>query len=263
MKTILTAALTPLLFAGSAFAADGVGANGFRIESEAQFVRDYGDQIEHVGPGVYQIVKGKLAGKTVSIGEAGLRYDLSERRARVATAAKSGKAKIASDAILRRLEGVQARYEELRAASTGDVGTRQAGSGSFPCIYSSPFSRSLVWYYGYANIGATTELYLDRGDGTFNWYYARAAASAYGWVNPPFNVPASVSMVADAQVENLYTGEFVSYTVPGIWSTGISTGYIYSGPVFYHNLRAFAAVSGVGNCFGYVSISDSMTPPVF
>ena len=46
MKTMLAAALTPLLFASSAFAADGAAANGFRIESEAQFARDYGNQIE-------------------------------------------------------------------------------------------------------------------------------------------------------------------------------------------------------------------------
>ncbi len=261
MKTLLAGTIASLMLAGNAVAADGAKKDGFRIESEAQFVRDYGDQIEQVGPGVYQIVKGKLAGKTVSIGEAGLQYDLSERRARVATTARSGKAKVGNDAILRRLEGVQARYDELRTASTGDVGTRLASSGSFTCRYWN--FPNLVWYSGYASIDATTELYLDRGNGTLNWYYARAAASAYGWVNPPFNVPASVSMWADAYVENLYTGQLVSYAAPGVWSTGVSTGYIYSGPVFSHNLRAFAAVSGVGNCLGYVSISDSMSPPVY
>ncbi len=261
MKTLLAGAIASLMLAGNALAADGAKKDGFRIESEAQFVRDYGDQIEQVGSGVYQIVKGKLAGKTISIGEAGLRYDLSARRAHVDTAAKSGKAEAASNAIIRRLEGVQARYDELRAASTGEASTRQAGSGSFTCRYSSPFTKALIWYSGYASIDATTELYLDRGDGTLNRYYARASANAYGWVNAPFNVPASISLVADAYAQNVKTGQVISQTVPGVLSASASTGYLYSGPVFYHNINASAAVSGVGNCFGYVSIADSITPP--
>lgn len=41
-------------------------------------------------------------------------------------------------------------------------------------------------------------------------------------------------------------------------SASASTGYVYSGPAFSHNLTAKAAVYGMGNCFGYVSISDTM-----
>ena len=39
-----------------------------------------------------------------------------------------------------------------------------------------------------------------------------------------------------------------------------TTGYVYGGPAFFHDLFASANVTGEGDCYGYVSISDSMTP---
>jgi hypothetical protein len=254
MKTLVTGAIASIAFAGSAFAADGI-----KIESEAQFVRDYADQIEQVGPGVYQVVSGKLAGKTISIGEAGLQYDISEQRALVGRAAKTTRARAANKEMLRKLEGVQARYAELRALTANDAATRVAASGSFPCYYwgGSGFP---VWYSGYAFLDATTELYRDRGNGTLNWYYARASASAYGGVNAPYNVPAGFSLVADASAQNLQTGETISDYSMGVWSINVATGYVYSGPVFSHNIRASASVSGIGNCWGYVSVSDKIEP---
>lgn len=71
--------------ASVAFTGDALAADSLRIESEVQFVRDYGDQIEQVGPGVYQVVSGDLAGKTVAIGETGLEYDLNAQRAQRAS----------------------------------------------------------------------------------------------------------------------------------------------------------------------------------
>jgi hypothetical protein len=76
MRFLPIAAIAGIAFAGSALATDSL-----RIESEAQFVRDYAGLIEQVGPGVYQIMSGDLAGKVVTIGEAGLNYDLNALRA--------------------------------------------------------------------------------------------------------------------------------------------------------------------------------------
>lgn len=248
MKSILAAALASLVFAGNAMAADGL-----RIESEAQFVRDYGDRIEQIGPGVYLIVAGELAGKTVSIGEAGLAYDISVQRGQLTG---SRRVKTQTQALIRQMEGVRARYAKLHAHQAADTSTRKATAGSFPCFYSS--GSNSVWYYGYAQVNATTELYLDNGGGGLNFYYARASASASGYVSRPFGVPNTISLSVWARAENKDTGQVVQRNTVGISSAGISTGYVYSGPAFGHNLSASASVSGAGYCFGYISISDSM-----
>lgn len=249
MKRTLTAALATLVFAGNALATDGL-----RIESEAQFVRDYSDNIEQVGPGVYLIIAGKLAGKTVSIGEAGLAYDIRVQRGQLNG---SGRVKTQAQTSLREMEGVRARYKQLHALQATDAGTKKAASGSLPCYY-YPFNGNPIWYYGYAQVYATTELYLDNGGGGLNYYYARASASAAGNVFPPYNVPTSLSMNVSARAENRDTGQVVQYSGVGYTSAGVGTGYVYSGPAFGHNLFAVATVNGIGNCFGYVSISDSM-----
>ncbi len=249
MKSILAATLAGLVLAGNAMA-----AHGLRIESEAQFMRDYGDRIEQVGPGVYLIVAGELAGKTVSIGEAGLAYDIRAQRAKLTDPRR---AKSQTQAQIRHMESVRARYKQLHAYQAADAGTRKAGSGSFPCYYSSPNGNG-IWFYGYAQVNATTELYLDNGGGGLNWYYARASASANGYVIRPSGVPVSASVLAGARAENRATGQVIQQSFPGISGAGASTGYVYSGPAFSHNLYAVATVNGIGYCFGYVSISDTM-----
>lgn len=248
MKNILAATLASLVFAGSAIAADGL-----RIESEAQFVRDYGDRIEQVGPGVYLIVAGELAGKTVAIGEAGLAYDIGVQRQLLSA---PGRVKTQAQALIRQMEGARARYAKLRAHQAADTSTRKAAAGSFPCFYSS--GNNSIWYSGYAQVNATTEFYLDNGGGGLNYYYARASANASGFVSPPAGVPAFASVSASAIAKNLYTGQTIQRSRPGTYSASASTGYVYSGPEFSHNLTAQAAVYGMGNCFGYVSISDAM-----
>ena len=255
MKSILTATLASLVLTGHVFAGDAMAADGLRIESEAQFVRDYGDRIEQVSPGVYLIVDGELAGKTVSIGEAGLAYDISVQREQLAS---SRRTKTQTQALIRQMEGVRARYAELHAHQAADTSMRKAASGSFPCHYSS--GANSVWYNGYAQVNATTELYLDTGGGGLNYYYARASAGATGFVSPPAGVPPFASVSASALAKNLYTGQTVHRTRAGVYSAGTSTGYVYSGPEFSHNLIAQASVYGIGNCFGYVSISDAMQP---
>lgn len=254
MKTILAATFTPLLFAGSAFAADGVGANGFRIESESQFLRDYGDQIEQMAPGVYQVVKGPLAGKTVTLGETGLVYDLAALRAQMPRS-RQERAQIKTQ--MRLLESTLARYSTLHEYRTRDL-TRKSTSGTIPCRYYNWRTGSTIWYNGYAQVTATTELYLDNGGGGLNFYYARASAIASGTVFRPFSVPTSITMTAYAFAKNHYSGQIAEQTAYGITSTAASTGYVYSGPTFSHNMSATATVAGNGHCFGYVSISDTL-----
>ncbi len=258
MNTFLAASIASLMVAGSAVAADSPKADGFRIESEAQFVRDYGDQIEQVGPGVFQVVKGPLAGKNISIGEAGVNYDLAAIRAmkpRTHTERKQVKSQI------NRLEAVAARYGEMRALASANTGTgftaKLTESGTFPCMYFPPGGYP-VFYSGGALVTATTELYLDRGDGQFNPYYARARATASGLVYPPYNVPSSISMLAYAFAHERQIGQPVLDEHLGITSAYAEAGYVYSGPAFFHDMIATATVAGRGNCYGYVSVTDSM-----
>ncbi len=267
MKNILATALATLVLTGTAFAGNAPAADGFRIQSEAQFLDDYGDQVESIGPGVYQVVKGNLAGKVIAIGKAGLAYDLAEHRARAARPEtgngkgpliRGGKA-VGNDTV-RRLEAAQARYNELARTRGTEAGAKASSYGGFSCRTWVP--NGIIWYNGWASVSATAGLYMDRGDGSFNWYYSRASAFADGYViNVPFGAGIFPWPLIDsyAKVENVHTGEIVQRGFLGNRSTFANTGYIYNGPSFSHNMRAFAYVQGLGDCFGYVSISDAFT----
>ena len=251
MKRILATTLAGLVLAGNAMAADGL-----RIESEAQFMRDYGDRIEQVGPGVYLIVAGELAGKTVSMGEAGLDYDIGVQRAQLAGSSRS---KAQTRALIRQMERIRARFKELHKHEAADAGVKKAVSGSFPCYYYGSDGRT-IRYSGTAQVNATTEFYLDNGGGGLNFYYARASATASGYVFRPGGVPVSVTLVANVLARNLYTGQLVQKNYPGTSSASATTGYVYSGPAFSHNISANASINGAGDCYGYVSVSDAMQP---
>ncbi len=255
MKILSITAIASVAFAGNALATDSL-----RIESEAQFVRDYTGLIEQVGPGVYQIIGGDLAGKVVTIGEAGLNYDLNALRARSAELPKSSSAKTDNDAHIQKLEEQKTRYAQLRMQIASSDEEKFRIYTSISCSYWPYNSPRPTWYSGFVEIYAATEYYLDRGNGTLNPYFARAGAAASGYVNRPFNVPPSVSLFADALVYNAYNAQSVSPSSIGFSSVSVGTGYIYSGPNFSHNLYASSSVQGTGNCFGYVSISDSMRP---
>lgn len=41
-------------------------------------------------------------------------------------------------------------------------------------------------------------------------------------------------------------------------SSSVSTGDVYSGPAFSHNLDASSTVEGEGDCVGYLSIDDHL-----
>lgn len=249
MKISLAATLASLLLAGNAFAADG-----FRIENEAQFVRDYGDQVEQIGPGVYQVIKGDLAGKTIAIGNAGLRFDIATQRARTFT---SPRLRTKQQSLVRRLEAIAQRQNALSAGRGTARNAKLGASGGFDCIYWPAGGGSPVFYSGSAQVNATTGLYMSNGGGGFNYYYARASANATGSISKPAGVPTSLSLTGLVHAENIQTSQVVSYNLSGYNSIGGSTGYVYSGPTFGHDLYAFSAVSGTGNCSGYVSISDS------
>lgn len=248
MKIALALPLASFALAGSAFAADGL-----RIESEDQFVRDNADRIDRHAPGVYQIVRGPLAGKTLSIGETGLAYDLAVLRAEVPSSTRE-RAQLKQR--IGQLERIQSRFALLATRQDGQA--RKSTSGSFHCYYDDWRTNRTIFYTGYASVSATTEYYMDNGGGGLNPYYARASATANGWVSRPAGVPTSVSVSAVAYAKNHHTGQTVSRPVIGVTSAGTSTGYVYSGPDFSHHLDATGTVSGVGDCFGYVSISDTL-----
>lgn len=254
--THLTACLAVALIALPAAAADRPGEDTLHIQSEAQFVRDYGHRTERVAPGVYLIVDGALAGKTVAIGEPGLAYDLAVLRTQTP---RSAQARAERNAQIRRLEDTRARFAQAATGTDARAGLLKSTSGAFPCQY-LPLGGAPIYYYGSATVSATAELYLDRGDGMLNPYYARAGASASGFVFAPPGVPSSLSLIAYATAHEKQRGTQITRYLGGTQSTSVSTGYVYSGPAFFHDLFASANVSGQGNCYGYVSISDSMTP---
>jgi hypothetical protein len=267
MKSTLATALAALVLSGTAFAGNTPANDSFRIHSEAQFLNDYGDQVESIGPGVYQVVKGKLAGKVIAIGEAGLAYDLAEHRSRAdrpqigtgkGPLLRGGKA--GGNDTVRRLEAVQARYAERARTLGTEAGTKASSYGGFSCRAWAP--NGFIWYGGWASVSATTGLYMDRGDGSLNWYYSRARAFADGYVtNVPFGAGVFPNPYIDAyaKVENVLTGQIVQRTYYGRYSATANTDYIYNGPSFSHNMRAFAYVQGLADCIGYVSISDAFT----
>jgi hypothetical protein len=250
-KTTLTAALAATLLAGQALAADTPRNETFRIESEDQFVRDYGDQVEQMGPGVYQVVKGPLAGKTVTLGEAGLAYDLAALRAQTP---RSRQERMQLKTQIRRLENVRTRYAQLQALQARESGARKSASGVLPCYYRS--GSTTIRYNAYVQLTATTEFYLDNGGGGLNYYYARAIATASGYTPRPH--PFAFPFLGFyAKAENLISGQ-VEQRSAGSSNGGVSTGYVYSGPDFGHRMTAVATVTGGGDCFGYASLSDSL-----
>ncbi|MFZ5636335.1 MAG: hypothetical protein ACOY82_07065 [Pseudomonadota bacterium] len=255
MKTIsLAAALAATLIGGQALAADAPDSAGFRIESEDQFVRDYGDRVERVAPGVYQVVEGPLAGKTLAMGEAGLAYELAALRARVPTSLRE---RALIKARIKRLEGVRTRYSKLHALQARDA-TKASTSSSLPCQYYNPRTNTTIFYNAVAYVQATAEYYMSNGGGGLNYYYARASASASGTVVKPGNVPFASGVVSVyALARNNHNGTLVQQFNYGP-SVSAGTGYVYSGPDFSHDLDATAAVEGDGDCYGFVSISDAL-----
>jgi hypothetical protein len=256
--TTLTASLAATLLAGQAMATSPVANDSFRIESETQFAQDYGDRVEKLAPGVYQVTRGPLAGQTISMGESGLAFDLALLRARV-PGALAERRQLQKQ--IRMLEQTAQRYRlaRTRSASSG-VATKATRTGTFPCQYLPPGASFPVFYNGSATVSADASLYLLRGDGLYNPYYARAIARANGQVLRPAGVPANISVLAYASAQERQLGQTITRESFGIDSAGVNTGYVYSGPTFYHNLFATASVHGRGDCTGYVSVSDSMTP---
>ena len=238
--------------------------NGVVIRSETQFAEDYAEIIEKVADGVYLFTDGDLAGKVVTIGLAGLEYDIARQHDALRQSKASGKGAKEAAQLLRRLEEQRARYLKAKEANkTKGTNSPMAFSSSVincSAHYYDPWSRS--WKYaswgGWATVEATTELYLDRGDGNFNWYYARASASANAHTfGRPFGVPYyGPDTWVQVSATNRQTGETKFFEGP---YAGASTGYVYSGPAFSHDLAASAFAGGSGaHCWGYASVSDEM-----
>lgn len=258
MNKILLAAALPaaLLTGGQVQAGDTHPHERLRVESEAQFVRDYGDRIERMGPGVYLVTRGPMAGNTVSIGRAGLKHDLAELRTRVPVSLRERRD---VQARIKQLEGIQIRYAQLdRLERTrSDSTVKSTSYATFPCQYFDTQQNRFIRYYAYADVQADTEYYMSNGGSGINPYYARASASAFGTVAPAFGVPSWTGYVTvNATAKNNQTGQTVQRGLSG-GSVGADTGYVYSGPAFSHDLSARASVIGQGDCYGYLSVSDT------
>jgi len=256
LGTALATTLATLctLPAGTAMAAGPSAPASLRIESETQFVRDYGTVAESVAPGVYQFTQGPFAGKTVAMGEAGLAYDLAALRAETPRTLRQ---RLQRKSRIRALEGVQARYRTQAVTASADVAKRTLFT-VFSCTY-WPINGKPITYQGYVDMWATTEYYLSDGGGGLNPYYARASAGGNLSLNPPAQVPYySGSMSISARVENRQTGQVVQKAWVARPNGGTTTGYIGSGPSFGHDLTAKATTIGSGDCLGYASISDAL-----
>lgn len=257
MNRIFLAAILPAALLGSQVqASDTTLRERLRVESEAQFVSDYGDRIERMGPGVYLVTRGPMAGNTVTIGRAGLSHDLAALRARMPVSLRERRE---LQAQIKQLESIQIRYAQLdRLERTrSDSTVKSSSSAAFPCGFYDFWENRYIHYYASGYVQATTEYYMSNGGGGLNPYYARASASAYGYVTPPFGVHGSNGNTAvNAFVKNNQTGETVQRGLSG-GSSGAETGYIYSGPAFSHDLKATATVVGYGDCAGYLSVSDT------
>lgn len=255
-KTAFATALVATLAVGQAMAADTPDSERFRIESEAQFVRDYGDRVEKVASGVYQVTRGALAGRTISIGEAGLDFDLALLNERMPTSQAERRA---LQKRIRLMEQTRQRYARARGARAA-VATKAPKTGAFPCEYWPLGANVPVSYSGSATVEAETALYMLRPDGHYNPYYARASARASGVVYRPPGVPVATAVLAYASAHERQLGQLITRDAFGTDTASVSTGYVYSGPAFFHNLFATASVYGRGDCYGYVSISDNITP---
>lgn len=252
-KTILASALATLMFCGTATAAKpippaGVPANAMKVESEAQLMRDYGDRIEKVSLGVYQIVSGDMAGKTISIGDQGLAYDLAVHRARIA---KAGRITGQDLGRIQRLESAANRIAQGQRA-TSQISTRLVDNGTLYCHFGGGepnAAKSLVT--GYAWVSARADFLEPIGLG----YYAGAVANAYGYVDAPSNPGNQTLIVAETSAVNYQTSQMSLDIRSGMYSASAFSS-IASGPTFSHSLSADAAVYGAGPCWGYVSVSD-------
>ncbi|MFD0724428.1 hypothetical protein [Lysobacter brunescens] len=250
MHRTLYIAAAALLFAGHA-TAETPRSDGFRIESEDQFARDYADSVERIDAGVYLVTKGALAGRTITLGESGLAYDLAALRARVPA---SGRERSVLQSQVKRLQRTAERFERQRSNAT----TRASQLGAIQCSYFNWSTRQTIWYSGTAYVSATAEYYMSNGGGGLNPYYARAAASANGSVSAPPGVPfGSGSLSAHAVAWNRNTNVIAQKFSFGNYPN-VSSGYVYSGPDFSHNLEAFSGVEGEGDCLGYVGISANL-----
>lgn len=249
MHRTLSIAVAALLFAGHASAAETL-----RIESEAQFARDYAGQTVRIAPGIYQMTQGAFAGKTITMGENGVAYQIAALRSRVPATFRE---RAMIQARIKRLERSQARYATLRAIQARAT-TKASTSSVLPCFYFNPRTNSTVAYNASASVTATTEYYMSNGGGGLNPYYARASASASGFVYRPYGVPFSTGTVSIyALAWNHQTNTLVQYFNQGTSVSG-GTGYVYSGPNFSHDLEATAGVEGEGDCFGIVTITDTL-----
>lgn len=252
MKALLATAALALLATGAASAAD---TRPLRIESEAQFARDYADVVERQAPGVYLFVRGPFAGKTVTMGEAGLDYDLAALRARV-PASRQERQQIR--ALAKQLEAQRARIDARRRVAAAEGASAKTSGGAFSCFYNNPRSGDFVVYSGVVQLTATTEFYLDNGGGGLNPYYARASATASGTTFRPYGVPQTVDMSATAYARNNISGQTAQRSAGGVNAVSVSAGYVYSGPDFVHDLVATSTLFGIGNCAGYFTLSDTL-----
>jgi hypothetical protein len=229
-----------------------------RIESEAQFQRDYGTQAERLAPGVYLMNDGPFAGKTVSMGISGLNHDLAMLQRRTGEA---GLQTAERRQLRKRIADLQTlvREHQLRQARGGFSTKAQSTTGVSCYTYDFRQNR-YVFYSGYAEAAVNGGLYMDRGDGSLNWYYSRMYAIAVINVFPPFGVWGNYWLNASASVTNsaLVNPQTVNATPQyGAYSAGAGTGWVYNGPSFVHDFSGTATASASGDCWGYLSVSDT------
>lgn len=229
-----------------------------RVENEAQFQRDYGTRAEQLAPGVYLMNEGPFAGKTVSMGISGLHHDLAVLQRRMS---EGGLQPAERRQLRKRIGELQtlAREHTSRQARGGILPKAQSATG-ISCWSYDFQQRRYVPYWGYAEATVTGGLYMDRGDGSLNWYYSRMYAVAVINAYPPIGVLGNTWFNASASVTNnaLVTPQTVTATPQySAYGAGAGTGWVYNGPSFGHNFSGTATASASGDCWGYLSVSDT------
>jgi hypothetical protein len=239
-------------------AAAPVDGARIRVESEAQFLRDYGTQAERLAPGVYLMNEGPFAGKTVSMGISGLNHDLAVLQRRMS---EGGLQPTERRQLRKRIGELQTLAREHRShQARSGISPKAQSTTSIPCLGYDFIRNRREFYFGYAEATVTGGLYLDRGDGTLNPYYSRMYAVAVIGGAPPSGVLVNATFNASASVTN--NALVIPQTVTAspqysAYGAGAGTGWVYNGPSFGHNFSGTATATASGDCWGYLSISDS------
>lgn len=165
-----------------------------KVTDRVSFLGEYGRQVEEVSPNVFLFVDGLFKGTTVAFGLSGLNYDIATLNEQLMREPGVSNQAVLSQE-LGRLNALAESFEKEQGQSK--ISNSRYG---FCTIWDNSTFPSTPYHTNYTlTVVANAGLYLDRGDGSFNRYYARAqAGSSANWSGYlPWNVSRPVGGVGD------------------------------------------------------------------